>query len=155
MKVLIWIIIDITLLILTFLIIKRVFNKNKIFQSNKKLNILSSGLLAIVLNLFLFGIVILFMVKPVAINFDKQQWLQKKEIRYQMVDDLIENKYIIGKSKQDVIKLIGQPDSIETNDNIWVYNIIGKTWADFTKIELRVLFKESKGEKVEKKLRII
>jgi|GEM_PF-3307597 len=53
------------------------------------------------------------------IAFDSEKWknweLKSSEnhLRYDMSDDLVENYNLVGKSRQDILNLLGDPDSIK------------------------------------------
>jgi hypothetical protein len=40
-------------------------------------------------------------------KFDSSKWIRKKSDRYRMVNDLVENTILIGKTKDEIIKLLG------------------------------------------------
>lgn len=40
-------------------------------------------------------------------KFDSHRWKKEENYRYRMVNDLMENKLLIGKTKKDVIELLG------------------------------------------------
>jgi hypothetical protein len=57
-------------------------------------------------------------------RFDKHQWRSEPSRRYQMVDDLIESQLLIGKTKNEVILLLGDPDSsISSGNDVFLYRL--------------------------------
>lgn len=57
-------------------------------------------------------------------RFDKNQWRANPSRRYQMVDDLIESQLLIGKTKDDVILLLGEPySSIASGNDVFLYRL--------------------------------
>jgi hypothetical protein len=53
-------------------------------------------------------------------DFNKEKWFADKEKRYELSDDLIESKILIGKTKEEVRQLLG--DELNTdNSNHWNY----------------------------------
>ncbi len=55
-------------------------------------------------------------------SFDKNKWMNDKEERYELSGDLIKSKMLLGKTKQEVIQLLG--DEGKTNDeNTWNYKL--------------------------------
>ena len=50
-------------------------------------------------------------------RFKKNQWKTNPAQRYKMVDDLIESQILIGKTKDDVIFLLGKPNLSSTTEN--------------------------------------
>ncbi|MBC2844307.1 hypothetical protein [Winogradskyella flava] len=43
-------------------------------------------------------------------RFSTEQWLENPAQRYKMVDDLIESQILIGKTKDEVAGVLGQPN---------------------------------------------
>jgi hypothetical protein len=56
-------------------------------------------------------------------NFSSERWLVNSDERVYMVDDLLSRTKLIGRSKEEVITLLGKPDDPEyfTDDNNFVY----------------------------------
>ncbi len=52
-------------------------------------------------------------------KFDPEKWKNSPEKRYELTDDLINRKLLIGKSKNEVAKLLGIP--LDFKSNVWVY----------------------------------
>ena len=57
-----------------------------------------------------------------AYEFSKFQWETHTETRYTMSQDIIESKMLIGKSKAEVVDVLG-PDFYVYNDNHIAYNL--------------------------------
>ncbi len=55
-----------------------------------------------------------------AADFDKQKWQTDIEKRYELTDDLIDDKVLIGKTMQQVQKLLGD-DYQESGKDRWSY----------------------------------
>lgn len=62
-------------------------------------------------------------------EFNKEKWLADKHSRFEMRDDIIESKILIGKSKSEIIDLIGKPESKDTTE-LWKY-YLGMSEAGF------------------------
>ncbi|GGI55911.1 outer membrane protein assembly factor BamE domain-containing protein [Winogradskyella haliclonae] len=57
-------------------------------------------------------------------RFNQEVWLTDVGGRYKMLDDILENKYLLGKTKQEVIVLLGKPDAdANLGDNYFVYRL--------------------------------
>jgi hypothetical protein len=56
-------------------------------------------------------------------DFDRNKWLADKEKRYEMSEDIIDSKLLIGKSKEEVRQLLGaEAGSNNTDeDDYWRY----------------------------------
>ena len=53
-------------------------------------------------------------------DFDRADWFKNKEERFQMSDDIIESKMLVGKSASEVKQLLGEPNWIIAR-NRWSY----------------------------------
>lgn len=62
-------------------------------------------------------------------EFNKEKWFADKHSRFEMRDDIIESKILIGKSKSEIIDLIGKPESKDTTE-LWKY-YLGMSEAGF------------------------
>lgn len=51
-------------------------------------------------------------------DFTQGEWHSKPQERYQMVDDIIESQLFIGKSKTEILSLLGEPDAIFDNTRL-------------------------------------
>lgn len=83
--------------------------------------------------------------KGAAINFDKAKWLSgDRRMRGEMVDKMISDSILIGKSKSDVLKLLGSPTASDTTSSL-VYEVdlglktgpsgLGGTWLFFLTVQ--------------------
>lgn len=55
-------------------------------------------------------------------DFDKEQWFNNKEKRYELSHDIIESKMLIGKSKNEVQQILGNEYSSDGEDH-WMYEL--------------------------------
>jgi hypothetical protein len=87
-------------------------------------------------------------------DFTQQEWLTNKEERYQMADDIIESKLLIGKDTNHVKLILGdtywsdnywRPDSINT----WTYDMGIGGGLGFMFNHLYIKFEEDKVISVE------
>lgn len=74
---------------------------------------------------FLVAIIIAFiLINNLEKPFDAQKWLAEPLQRYEMVDDIIESQILIGKPKNEVFEILGQPDSqSNSSKDAFIYNI--------------------------------
>jgi len=57
-------------------------------------------------------------------RFDKEIWHNEPLKRYEMVDNLIEQQLLIGKTKEETILLLGTPNStISLEQDVFLYEI--------------------------------
>jgi len=63
-------------------------------------------------------------------RFDKEQWIEKPALRYEMIKEIIDTKLLEGKSKLEIKALLGQKewlgwdDALKANsENKWNYNL--------------------------------
>ncbi len=55
-------------------------------------------------------------------DFDKQTWKSNPEERYKMSEDIIESKILIGKTKQEIVELLGN-DFYSYSENHIAYGV--------------------------------
>lgn len=58
------------------------------------------------------------------VPFNTELWKSSPTERYQMVDDLIESQELMGKTKAEVLTLLGKPNSSSTTQkDIFIYQL--------------------------------
>lgn len=73
-------------------------------------------------------------------DFDKQRWVELKELRFEMRSDLIESEILNDKIKSEVIDLLGQPDRKDSS-NFWIYDLgVSKAGFGWQYNELKINF---------------
>lgn len=81
---------------------------------------------AIILSPILFGGIILLWIFSISYypktDFNKQEWASNKEERYKMSNDIMESNLLIGKTKDEVIILMGN-DFYKYDDNHIAYGL--------------------------------
>jgi amino acid transporter len=55
-------------------------------------------------------------------DFDKTKWETDIERRYEMTDDLVKNRKLIGKTKEEIKELLGQ-EGVSFDGSRWTYYI--------------------------------
>lgn len=121
--------------------------------TNKILRILVLWLLTIVSTpvFFISCIVLFFMV----INyypkhaFTANRWAKEKDTRYEIEDDLIDSKLLIGKSKAEVIQLL-ELEGNEIKSDSWRYFTGKKPGLNFRSSVLKVDYKAGKVKKADR-----
>ena len=89
--------------------------------------------------------------------FDSSGWKGSKDLRYEMSDDLVASKELIGRSKDDVKMLLGNYDWLSWNDSIhgkdlnyWNYGLgIEPGAMNDQKENMLVVFENNRAVKVE------
>ncbi|QNH61245.1 hypothetical protein [Hymenobacter sediminicola] len=86
-------------------------------------------------------------------DFDSNEWLKNPEKRYEMTTNMIESKVLIGKSKEEVSRLLGNERRLEwTKDGLdcWQYYIGDKPTfgMDLDPDAIDVYFKNGKAVRV-------
>lgn len=105
----------------TFFIWRWIFRKY--IDNKKKQNIATWTATIIATPIIYVGLVMLWIF---SINyypskdFDKQKWLTDKEKRYELSEEIIESKILIGKTKAEVKQILGDEGNLE-NKNFWNY----------------------------------
>lgn len=116
---------------------------------NKTIRMIVLWLLTIISTpvFFISCIVLFFMV----INyypkhaFTENRWATEKDTRYEIEDDLIDSKLLIGKSKAEVIQLVGLEGN-EIKSDSWWYFTGRKPGLNFRSSVLKVDYKAGKVE---------
>ena len=55
-------------------------------------------------------------------DFDREKWFADKQARFEMRDDIVESGILNGKTKSEIIELIGDTKSADSTD-IWSYDL--------------------------------
>ncbi|SHM49282.1 hypothetical protein [Mucilaginibacter sp. OK098] len=111
----------IVLAVPVFFIWRRIWKKRIATTSSRRITIWV--LTMITTPLLYVGIVIITMLVMEYYpkrDFDRNEWLNNKDDRYEYSGDIIDSKMLIGKSKSEVIKILGD-DGNEYNNNDWYY----------------------------------
>lgn len=62
-------------------------------------------------------------------DFEKERWFADKNSRFEMRDDIVNSGILNGKTKNEIIELIGNSESADSTD-IWTYDL-GTSGAGF------------------------
>ena len=62
-------------------------------------------------------------------DFEKERWFADKNTRFEMRDDLVNSEILNGKTKSEIIELIGKSESADSTE-IWTYDL-GMSGAGF------------------------
>jgi hypothetical protein len=133
-----------------YFISKRIF-KNKI--TNAKKRIFFSFLTTIILSsiIYVLAIVSIICLQPIEItkDFDETVWKSNNSVdskmkNYEMIDDLIDKKLLIGKDTLKVKEMLGTPYANVKEINVWSYDAGTSTGFGFVDHYLNVYFKDGK-----------
>jgi hypothetical protein len=125
---------------------KRIADKNKINISA----LVSTIILTPIIYLGLIGIFIYLITKEPSSNFDKSKWLTDREGRFEMGDDIVESKILLGKDTNQVKQLLGQPTWQDSLNISWTYDMgMGGGGLGFLFHNLSVQFDKAKVVKVD------
>ena len=81
-------------------------------------------------------------------DFDKQKWFADKEKRYELSEDIIDSKMLIGKTKSEVRQLLGDEGNTDESD-YWNYYLgFRPGFANIDPDVLDIEFKDGKVVKV-------
>lgn len=107
-----------------YFLIKQLFKKFKIGSENNRWLISFISILVISPIIYFLGILIwMFSVSYYPNNdFDKEEWISNKEKRFKMSEDLIKSEKLIGKTKQEIVQLLGE-DYYSYNENHIAYDL--------------------------------
>lgn len=116
------IIINLVISVPVYFICRKIF-KNIKDDKRKRLVI---GLATIVITPVLYTGLIVAWVAALSYypekDFNTEKWNSDADKRYEMTDDLIESKILMGKTKQDVVNFLGQAEA-DFNNSQWSYYI--------------------------------
>jgi hypothetical protein len=98
-----------------------------------------------------FGLILLWLISMSyhpSYDFDKQKWFTNKESRYEISEDIIESKMLIGKTKLEVRELLGDEGNKEESDHWYYYLGFRPGIANIDPDVLDIEFKDGKVFKV-------
>lgn len=83
-------------------------------------------------------------------RFDKERWRSEPATRYKMVDDVIESQLLMGKTKDEVIVLLGKPNSSSTIEkDLFLYRLGQQpSFFEAKREQLLIVFENQKVIKV-------
>ncbi len=137
------------MIFLFFFLIKKQIRKLNYFREKKTATNIVSVLFSLTLYSILSITLVFYITKVTQIKFDKSTWINKISERHKMIDDLIQSDYLIGKEKDSLENILGKPLKIDIENNIVEYELIGRTWADFRILKLKLHLKNDLVSKVE------
>jgi hypothetical protein len=129
----------IVLIVILVLIMNKLL-KNHHFFKRKKIRLTTVILASLLLYVILSNLFFKEITSEPHKKFDKKIWIKNKEKRYKMIDDLIESKYLINRSKNEVDEILGKPEN-RLNNDIYTYKLIDRTWSDFKIVKLTLYYK--------------
>ena len=117
----IFIVLQIIFLIPSFCLYRKFLLKKYGNKNIKKLSILATVLTPIFLTIAMIGICY-GIINPLlrSKEFNSTDWIQNIDSRYRMVNDLAENDLLLGKTKDEIIALLGT----EYTTDCWTKNTI-------------------------------
>ncbi|PWH83660.1 hypothetical protein DIS18_03645 [Algibacter marinivivus] len=142
----IYFIIEITII---FIFIKLILNKLNYFKEKKGFKNIISVLSAILIYSFISVLFFNNLTKIPKEKFDEIVWKENITERHKMIDDLLESEYLIGKSKNKINDVFGEPEMVLEDGKIFQYKLVGRSWADFNLIDLKLYFENDIVKKFE------
>ena len=107
----------------TFLILRWILKR---FIQNKKTrnwtSIAGTIIIAPILYLVLVFSFFSYLFYEPQYDFDREKWFADKHSRFEMRDDIVESRILKGKSKSEIIELIGKPVSNDSTE-LWTYDL--------------------------------
>lgn len=84
-------------------------------------------------------------------TFKREEWLTEKTLRFQMIDDIINSKMLLGSDSNNVKKLLGEPSNRSNSNHLWIYDAgQGGGGMGFLFHYLNITYEEGKVIKVVK-----
>ena len=100
-----------------------IFRRRTKVERTRKISTWIATLVSIPIIYLLMGLVFIFVITYYPNHdFDMAAWKMNTEKRYEYTKDLIENKLLIGKSKEQVIEMLGKGNNTLDSDD-WLYDI--------------------------------
>ncbi len=139
----------------TFFFWRWLFKKYIRVDSTRKISI---WIATIILTPLIYVGIVMFIIFCISYypshGFDRQKWLTDKEKRYELSEDLIKSKILIGKSKAEVRQLLGDETDNQDKFDIWDFGLgyrpeLFNIDPDYLQIE----FKNNKVLNVEQHMR--
>jgi hypothetical protein len=104
------------------------------------------------LTYFIFGLAFIYLVlfpKEKKFDFSKEKWDSSKELRFEMRNDLVDSKMLENKTKEEVVRILGQPDNGDTTD-YWTYDLgVSEAGFGWQFNDLKLTFEDERANKVE------
>lgn len=98
---------------------KKFFKENK---TRKAVTWITTIITTPIIYAGLFLLVFFFIQYYPKHDFDQKEWLANKDKRYEYSDDIIDSKMLIGKTKDEVRKILGGVRNSNNNDE-WYYDL--------------------------------
>lgn len=83
---------------------------------------LTTIIAAPILYIIIFWVIICYISYYPSKDFNQQQWMINKEKRYELSQNIIDSKILIGKSKGEIRQMLGDEGNPE-NSNYWGYDL--------------------------------
>jgi hypothetical protein len=135
----------------TYFFLHWVFRKR--LDDKTKRNIValvSTIILTPIIYLGLIGIFIYFISREPSSDFVKSKWLTDREGRFEMGDDIVKSKILIGKDTNQVKELLGRATFQDSLNVLWTYDMgCGGGGLGFLFHNLSVQFDKGKVFKVD------
>lgn len=134
-------------IIIIWYLIKFIFNRINYFKNKKLFKNLAIVSVTLIVYFLAIKLILNTLISVPKEKFNETTWKSNINERHKMIDDLIESKYIINKDKDKIIKVFGEPKDKIIEENIWVYELVGRSWSDFKITTLKIHFKDSTAYK--------
>ena len=114
----------------TFFILRWILKKFiKVKKTRNLVSLIGTIIIAPILYVGLIIAFFSYLFHEPQYDFEKERWFAEKNERYEMRDDLINSGILNGKTKIEIIELIGNSESADSTD-IWTY-ALGTSGAGF------------------------
>ncbi|MEM5563688.1 outer membrane protein assembly factor BamE [Psychroserpens sp. AS72] len=96
----------------------------------------------VLLFFFVAAIISSYLIWVFEERFTPEEWRESVGIRYKMADDLIDSKFLIGKTKEEVITVLEEPEIVTpSNSNHIIYKMgRSQSFNDYVSERLVVVF---------------
>ena len=134
-------------IIIIWYLTKFIFNRINYFKNKKLFKNLAIVSVTLIVYFLAIKLILNILISVPKEKFNETTWKSNINERHKMIDDLIESKYIINKDKDKIIEVFGEPKDKIIEDNIWIYELVGRSWSDFKITTLKIHFNDSTAYK--------
>ena len=132
--------------ILSYFIWERIFRKHIPERNKRKVIVwILTIISAPVIYIFLIGILMYYITYDPCRDFNQAEWFKEKDTRFEMGDNIIKSKMLIGKDSFQVKDILGFPSYSFDSTRTWIYGMgLGGGGLGFQFHNLSVKFEKGK-----------
>lgn len=135
----------------TFFTLRRILKRFiKVTKTRNWISIFASVVITPILFIGIILFYSIFLTYDKQRDFDQEKWFADTQSRFEMCDYLIESEILKGKTKSEVLELLGKPDYLNS-DYLWTYYLgLSKSGFGVRLNYLQLIFENEKVSDVNK-----